>query len=136
VLVLPDSVRAELVSHAECGGDEEICGVLAGEYGEERSRVNAARPTANVADAPRTRYRIDPEELLATIEAIEDAGNEVVGFYHSHPAGPERPSATDEARATWTDHSYVICSLAGEPSLGSWRWTGEAFVDEEIALDD
>jgi proteasome lid subunit RPN8/RPN11 len=106
--------------------------VLAGEHNDERSRVVAAHPTANVAEAPRTRYRIGPEELLATVEEIEAGGREVVGFYHSHPSGPERPSATDEARATWSGYSYVICSLAGEPSLGSWRWTGERFEAEEI----
>lgn len=132
MLVLLPAVREEIVSHAQRGGDEEICGVLSGEHGDVRSRVEEAHPTQNVADAPRTRYRIDPEELLATIEAIESADRDVVGFYHSHPNGPERPSATDEARATWPGSSYVICSLAGEPSLGSWRWTGERFEEEEI----
>lgn len=92
----------------------------------------AAHPTGNVAEAPRTRYRIDPEELLATVEEIEAAGRDVVGFYHSHPNGPERPSATDEERATWSDYSYVICSLTDEPSLDSWRWAGEEFEEEEI----
>lgn len=132
MLDLPPAVRAEIVSHAQRGGDEEICGVLAGEHGDERSRVAATHPTENAADASRTRYRIDPEELLATVETIEAAGHDVVGFYHSHPNGPERPSATDESRATWSGYSYVICSLAGEPSLGSWRWTGEGFEVEEI----
>ncbi|MFB6219856.1 MAG: desampylase [Halolamina sp.] len=136
MLVLPGRVRAEILTHAERGGDEEICGVLAGEYGEKRSRVTAAHPTENVAESPRKRYRIDPEELLATIEAIEADADEVVGFYHSHPHGPEQPSATDTDRATWSGYSYVICSLAGEQSLGSWRWTGERFAAEEIRSVD
>lgn len=136
MLVLPERVRSELLTLAGRGGDEEICGVLSGEFGEERSRVVAAHPTANVADSPRSHYRIDPEELLATIESIEDAGNEVVGFYHSHPTGPDTPSTTDTERATWTGYSYVICSLAGEPSLGSWRWTGEGFAREHIQVPD
>lgn len=130
--MLPEAVRDAIVADAECGGDEEICGVLAGEHGEERSRIAGAHPTANAADNPRTRYRIDPEELLKTIESIEEAGQEVVGFYHSHPRGPEAPSETDAARATWTNYSYVICSLDGGPTLGSWRWTGEEFTAEEI----
>lgn len=132
MLVLPDSVRDTILSHAERGGEEEICGVLAGDHGDERSRVTAAHPTANAAANPRTRYRIDPEELLATIESIEEAGREVVGFYHSHPNGPAAPSATDAARATWSGYSYVICSLDGSPSIDSWRWTSEEFVAEEI----
>lgn len=133
MLVLPVGVREEILSHAERGGEEEICGVLAGDYGKERSRVAAAQVTANAAKNPRTRYRIDPEELFATIESIEEAGRDVVGFYHSHPNGPATPSATDAARATWSGYSYIICSLDGHPSIDSWRWTGEEFVAEEIA---
>ncbi len=136
MLVLPDGVRAALLAHAERGGDEEICGVLAGEYGEERSRVVAAHPTANVAESPEARYRIHPEELLATIESIEGANNEVIGFYHSHPNGPTGPSETDADRATWSGYSYLICALAGEPSLGSWRWTGNRFEREETHTPD
>jgi len=136
VLVLPETVRTEIRSQAERGAPAEVCGVLAGAHGGDRSRVVVAHPTDNVADAPRTRYRIDPEALFALIERIEDEGREVVGFYHSHPAGPERPSETDAARATWTGYSYVICSLAGSPSLGSWRWTGEGFEREELLVGD
>ncbi|MEF8801092.1 MAG: desampylase [Halolamina sp.] len=132
MLVLPTAVRDALLSHADSGGDEEICGVLAGDYGQERSCVEAAHPTANAAEKPRTRYRIDPEELLATIESVEQGGREVVGFYHSHPNGPAAPSATDAARATWTGYSYVICSLDGSPSIDSWRWTGEEFATEAL----
>lgn len=132
MLILPEAVRESIVAHAERASDEEICGVLAGEHGDKRSQVVGAHGTKNIADNPRTRYRIDPEELLATIESIEESGQEVVGFYHSHPCGPASPSATDAKRATWTGYSYVICALDGSPSLGSWRWTGEEFAAEEI----
>jgi proteasome lid subunit RPN8/RPN11 len=127
-----------VVSHAESGGEAEVCGVLAGTRGTdgEPSVVTDARETENVAETPRTRYRIDPEEQLATIEAIEAEGLDVVGFYHSHPAGPARPSETDAARATWSDYSYVICALDGHPFVGSWRWRGddEGFEREAVAV--
>lgn len=136
MLVFPPAIRDEIVSHAQRGADEETCGVLAGEHSDERSRVEEAYPTDNAADAPQTRYRIDAEELLATIQRVEAADRDVVGFYHSHPNGPERPSATDAARATWSSYSYVICSLAGEPSVRSWRWTGNRFEREQIHPPD
>lgn len=134
MLLIPPGVRESILSHAERGGDEEICGVLAGDYGEERSRVEAAHRTDNVAANPRTRYRIDPEELLATIKSVEETGQDVIGFYHSHPNGPAAPSTTDTARATWSGYSYVICSLGGSPSVDSWRWTGEAFTAEAVVV--
>jgi proteasome lid subunit RPN8/RPN11 len=70
------------------------------------------------------------------MDAIEDRGDDVVGFYHSHPAGPPGPSNTDAAQATWPDHSYVIVSFEGDvASVGSWRWTGEEFSEETVAVE-
>lgn len=114
-----------IVEHAREGAPNEICGVLGGEYGEERSRVERVRRAENVADEPRTRYYIDPEEQLELIDGIEDGGGDVVGFYHSHPTGPTEPSTTDADRATWPGLSYVIVSLDGKPFVGAWRWDGE-----------
>lgn len=126
----------EVVAHAKAGAPEEICGVLAGEHGSQTSRVEAVHRTANAADAPRTTYEIGPEELLATVEAVEDAGQEVVGFYHSHPAGPSVPSETDRAQATWQGYSYVIVALDGTPFVGSWRWNRQAerFEQETVRV--
>lgn len=99
------------------------------------TRVEAIVRVANVAEHPRTTYRIDPEELFAVVEEIEERDLEVAGFYHSHPTGPRSPSKTDVARATWTDHVYLIVSLDGSlPFLGAWIWDGERFVDETVRV--
>ncbi|MGM0448595.1 MAG: desampylase [Methanobacteriota archaeon] len=124
----------DVVRRARAGDAEEVCGVLAGTRrdGDEPSVVARAHEAENVSDAPAVRYRIDPEEQLELFESIEAAGRDVVGFYHSHPAGPPRPSETDAARATWPGYSYVICALDGRPFVGSWRWRGgEAGFEQE-----
>ena len=121
----------DIVYHAYEGDDEEVCGVLAGEYGEETSRVLATHRAENVAETPQIRYRIDPEEQFEIVEEIESAGREIVGFYHSHPTGGTTPSETDAARATWPDRSYVICALDGYPFVGSWRWRDDAETFEQ-----
>ena len=128
----------DVVRHAEAGGDEEVCGVLAGTRngGDEPSVVARAHEAENVAETPESRYRIDPEEGIELFEAIEADGRDVVGFYHSHPTGPSRPSATDAAQATWLGYSYVICALDGRPFVGSWRWRGDeaGFERETVAV--
>lgn len=126
----------ELVSRSRDGGEREVCGVLGGRFDADHSVATTLQPTPNVAERPEIRYEIDPEELLERIEAIEDDGLDVVGFYHSHPAGPTVPSETDAAQATWTDRSYVIVALDGYPSVGSWRWRGEedAFEQEPVRV--
>ncbi len=127
----------DIVYHAYAGRDEEVCGVLAGEYGEDHSRITETYEAENTADTPQIRYLIDPEAQFEIIEQIEDSGLEVVGFYHSHPTGPTQPSETDLDRAMWPDYSYVICALDGYPFLGSWRYRDEAgaFDQELVAIN-
>ncbi|ELZ20518.1 Mov34/MPN/PAD-1 family protein [Haloterrigena salina JCM 13891] len=133
-LVVPTAIRDRILERAREGAPEEICGIFGGDFESEgQSRVRSQYPAENVAETPRTRYRIDPEEQLAVFERLEDRGEEIVGFYHSHPRGPPRPSATDEAQATWPDRSYLIVSL--DPlEVGSWRWRedDERFERERI----
>ncbi|MGQ4556100.1 desampylase [Halobellus sp. GM3] len=135
MLTLRRDAYDDLVSRGVEGGSEEVCGVLIGEYGDEESRVTELRPIANAADAPEIRYAMDPAELLGVLDRVDADGLDVVGFYHSHPAGPPAPSETDAAEATWTDYSYAICALGGRPFLGSWRWRGEGFEPEVVALE-
>lgn len=140
-LVLPEPLEEAIVAHAREGAPEEVVGVLAGERDtaepgahEPTDRVDRVLRAENVAEHPETRYEIAPAEELALLERVEGAGDDVVGFYHSHPAGPAAPSPTDERLAAWPNHSYVIVSLAGgEPEVASWRWTGEAFDEEPVA---
>jgi proteasome lid subunit RPN8/RPN11 len=121
------AVRDDLFAHAREGAPEEVCGVLGGRRAPDGTDVvTGLRRVPNVADTPGTRYELDPSVQMDAMEEIEEAGDEVVGFYHSHPRGPTEPSATDARLATWPDYLYCIVSLPDE-SVGAWRWTGEAF---------
>lgn len=131
-IVIDSDAYDAIVEHARAAAPEEACGMLAGEFGEDRSVAVEARPAENASPVPEQEYEIDPAEQFELMTEIEDAGREVAGFYHSHPRGPDGPSATDEARATWDGYSYVIVSLDGEPAVGSWRWDGERFEQEVL----
>jgi proteasome lid subunit RPN8/RPN11 len=136
MLELTRDVYDAVVDAGVDGAPEEVCGVLSGTHGEASSRAEAAHPVANVADRPTVRYALDPAAMLSIIESVEDDGRDVVGFYHTHPAGPPRPSETDVSQATWRGYSYVICALDGHPFVGSWRWRGEAFDAETVRIAD
>ena len=90
-LTVPRSVMQALREHARAAEPEECCGLLLGREG----RIEAARPAANVARERRTRFEIDPQALIDAHRAARAGGREVIGYYHSHPAGAARPSATD-----------------------------------------
>lgn len=124
-----------VVYQAYDGDEQEVCGVLAGRFGESETRIEATYPAENVAESPEIRYYIDPEEQLEILEDIEEGGLDVAGFYHSHPAGPTEPSDTDADRAEWPELSYVIAALDGYPFVGSWRYTDEGFTQEVLAVE-
>ncbi|WP_331235740.1 desampylase [Natronorarus salvus] len=132
-LSVPGANREAMIDQARAGAPEEVCGVLGGRREGREATVGTVIRVPNVASEPRRRYELDAEGLFAAIERIEGAGDSVVGFYHSHPAGPPAPSATDRALASWPGRSYVIVSLAGPPSLSSWCWDGERFREERVA---
>ena len=73
-------------------------------------------------DERRRRFLIAPEDFLREERHARAAGWEILGFYHSHPDRPPRPSETDREFA-WPGYSYVIQSvrdgLAAE--VYSWR---------------
>ena len=126
MISLTSEVHEALLEHAHDGAPEEVCGVLGGRRKSD-TRIESVHRVPNVASHPRVEYVIDPEAQLDAMEDIESGGQAVVGFYHSHPRGPEGPSETDAARATWPGFHYLIVTLDGQPSIGAWRWDGERF---------
>ena len=92
-LVLGATVRDAIREHADDSAPEEVCGVLGGTYGDP-SRARSSRRVTNVAAHPRTRYELDAAEQFRAMEAVEEAGDDVVGFYHSHPRLTRPPAST------------------------------------------
>ncbi len=136
MIVIEKDLVNQMIEHARREEPKEACGILAGEAGEagEGKVVKKVFECKNVDTSPFYAYTIGPEELLWKIDEIESSGLEVIGFYHSHPMGWERPSAVDVSRATWPGHSYVIVSLLEHVKISSWVWdevTGR-FIEEEI----
>ena len=73
--------------------------------------VTLALPCDNVQENPETRYRIGPEQVFAASKLARSRGEDIVGFYHSHPDHPPHYSETDLLEGYWFDCSYVITSV-------------------------
>ena len=109
--------------HAREAYPHECCGFLLGRFDEDvRIVAGLARADNARADSPRNRYSIAPKDFLRVERAARERGHEVVGFYHSHPDHPARPSEFDREHA-WPVYAYLIVSVhAGEPGeLTAWR---------------
>lgn len=73
-------------------------------------------------DSPRNRFAVTAEDVLEAEKAAREHGLDVIGWYHSHPDHPARPSQFDRDHA-WPWYSYVIVSIMnGKPAdMTSWR---------------
>jgi proteasome lid subunit RPN8/RPN11 len=105
-LILPQPLAAAIIAHARAGKPEEVCGLVRGRDG----RATAIHPARNIAPNPITDYEVEAKSLLAQVE-WEDAGDELIALYHSHPQDPAYPSASDAIQAHYPDSVYLICSL-------------------------
>jgi proteasome lid subunit RPN8/RPN11 len=127
-VVIPAALRDEIIAHARDGLPNEACGILAGRDG----RVEQFFPAESDEPSPYY-YRIEARDQIRIMNAIDDAGLELVGIYHSHTSSPAFPSRTDAEQAFWPDAVYVIVSLA-EPAADVRGYRIQDMAITEVAL--
>jgi proteasome lid subunit RPN8/RPN11 len=140
-------ISAELADKIRSHGVEtyphECCGALLGRDTEVADRslyreIHALHPLINRRDdSPRNRFSVTSQDVLDAEKAATSQGLEVVGWYHSHPDHPAKPSQYDREHA-WPWYSYVIVSVANKvpEDMTSWRLTDDRsdFQIEDICL--
>ncbi|HSO93089.1 MAG TPA: M67 family metallopeptidase [Candidatus Dormibacteraeota bacterium] len=127
---------AQLRQHLEAGYPNEACGALIGRAGSDTREVLEVRPMRNtITDRPWDRYALDPLEQLQVKKDAESRGLEIIGFAHSHPDHPPRPSKFDEDHA-WSFYSYIVASVQKGKLVEarSWLLRDGAFEEEALEL--
>jgi len=104
----------EMLDHILRNLPLEACGLLAG----NNDRVEKVLLVRNQAQSP-ARFVMDPYEQLQAFEWIDSSGLELLGIFHSHPAGPETASVTDIAEA-----AYEVVHLIWSRNGNDWRARG------------
>ena len=136
MLRISASNHTEIRRHGEETYPHECCGVLLGRFDDDGSRVvtSTARCGNTRTDSAHNRYNIDPKELVRIQREGRDRGEDIVGFYHSHPDHPAQWSKTDLAEAHWLGCSYVITSVEkGKAVLtNSFELTGSDENDKQL----
>jgi proteasome lid subunit RPN8/RPN11 len=109
-------------AHARQAYPEECCGILVGVRRGDGTLVTSAHPALNRSpDGKCDRYELDPSAILRVARASERQGQQIVGFYHSHPDHPPAPSRTDAERA-WEGYVYVISGVAALGRVETRAW--------------
>ncbi|MFY7836920.1 MAG: Mov34/MPN/PAD-1 family protein [Novosphingobium sp.] len=121
VPTLSRSAHAAMLSAAHRAAPYEACGILLG----TAAHIRTAAPTANVAADPTRHFEIDPAALVATHRAARDgSGPQVIGYFHSHPNGLARPSATDQTSAARDGRVWAIVA---NDAITCWRDGADGF---------
>lgn len=96
----------------------ECCGALVGTGG----RAMAAVPLPNTTEeGPRRRFLVRPSDYRLAEARASELGGELLGFYHSHPDHPARPSQFDLDHA-WPNFAYVIVAVASAEAQAMTVW--------------
>jgi proteasome lid subunit RPN8/RPN11 len=125
-----------LRQHGEETYPHECCGVLLGQIDDDgvRTVTSVARAGNTRTDSAHNRYNIDPKDLIRIQREGRGRGEDIIGFYHSHPDHPAQRSSTDLAEAHWFGCSYVITSVEkGKAVLtNSFELTGMDENDKKL----
>jgi proteasome lid subunit RPN8/RPN11 len=117
-MILPNEIVESIARFAREAYPHECCGALLG----ADALIADVLPIANSSDEPKERrFRIRPEDFQSAERRAEQRQLELLGFYHSHPNHPARPSAYDLEHA-WPNLIYVILSIdsQGTGDLTAW----------------
>jgi proteasome lid subunit RPN8/RPN11 len=150
-LWISDHLAEKIRAHGAKTYPHECCGALLGRdcsviagTNSEKEQLLPAREILSLfplvnrrEDSPRNRFSLTAEDVRDAEKAAGQHGLEVVGWYHSHPDHPARPSQYDRDHA-WPWYSYIIVSVEnGAPQdMTSWRLNDDRqeFLPEGIEI--
>ncbi len=117
MLILPATVRDQLLAEARSAFPNECCGLLEGAREDEAIRVTTLHSAANVSPDPLLGFEIDPAVHLRLLRTLRGTGREVVGCYHSHPNGRAAPSDRDRANGCEEGFVWVIIAVGAQEAV-------------------
>lgn len=137
-IIIPQGVYDQIIEHAKESYPNECCGVVIGATFKDKRVFEVQRAANSNTERARDRYIIDPAELNYIDKVARTQALDVLGFYHSHPDHPDKPSQTDRE---WGQpgYSYIIVSVKnGGKTVSARSWIfedpSEEFKEEKIKI--
>ena len=131
MLTISPDLIAQMHAHLEAGYPHEACGILIGEVANATGATNKVVKDLVLVpnvwsvesenEGLRNRYLISPEDVARADREASKRGLDIVGFFHSHPDHPSRPSETDREFA-WPVVSFVIVSVRQGRMTSTQSW--------------
>jgi proteasome lid subunit RPN8/RPN11 len=138
MLSLLQSHLDKMHAHLEAGYPHEACGILIGEIEGDRKivrdivLVENKWDTFNERESLANRFLISPEDMARADRDAAKRNLDIIGFFHSHPDHPSRPSETDREFA-WPVTAFVIVSVREGKANTTQSWV---LRDDRTAFDE
>ncbi|CAN5637741.1 M67 family metallopeptidase [soil metagenome] len=136
-VVLTSDQRAAIDRHAEATYPDECCGIMLGRQVDRQRVIERLIEIANEWDSEerRRRFLITDRQYMQAEKQARQAGLDLLGFYHSHPDAPARPSEFDREHA-WPFYSYLIAGVADGKTvdLTGWQLRNDRSGYDEIEI--
>ena len=117
-LIVDATIDAEIRRHGEETYPHECCGALVGSGNHVTATVALPNTTE---EGPRRRFMVRPSDYRVAEQKASELGGDLLGFYHSHPDHPARPSQYDLDHA-WPTFAYIIVAVATGKSAAMTVW--------------
>jgi proteasome lid subunit RPN8/RPN11 len=148
MLTLNPELLAKMHAHLQAGYPHEACGILIGDasvradgtanmVAKDAIIVPNSWEVESEREGLRNRFLISPDDYVRADREAGKRGLDVIGFFHSHPDCPARPSETDREFAM-PRSSFVIVSVekGNATSTHSWvlRDDRSGFNEEDVMV--
>ncbi|MEE9235562.1 MAG: M67 family metallopeptidase, partial [Candidatus Acidoferrales bacterium] len=112
-LRITEALLDEIRRHGARAYPNECCGAMLGVVNGEIKEVRELLSLDNrrEGEAARTRFLITADDYRLAEKTARQKELEILGFYHSHPDHPARPSEFDREHA-WPWYSYIVVRVA------------------------
>jgi len=117
-LTLGLDVAIAIRRHGEETFPHECCGAMVGRDDVVTAVVALPNTTE---EGPRRRFLVRPSDYRLAEQRAGELGADLLGFYHSHPDHPARPSQYDLDHA-WPTFAYVIVAVAAGAATDMTVW--------------
>ncbi len=138
-VTLTTAQRQTIDQHAEATYPDECCGVILGRQENGKRVVEQLIEIENQWDEQerRKRFLITPQQYMRAEKQAREAELDLLGFYHSHPDAPARPSEFDREHA-WPFYSYLIAGVdAGTTvDLTAWQLLDDRSGYEQVEIEE
>lgn len=136
MITLSKTHLTEIQNHGTEAYPEECCGAM---LGRDKTVHKIVRIENQSSENKHRRFSITPQDYMALEKLAKKEGLNLLGFYHTHPDHPARPSETD-LKFAWPVFSYIILSIQkgvpGEFNSFVLDEEAQAFLPEKISSLD